>query len=182
MRIMIQNKPSLLCLLLVFIGSTWPSPERVGHAIKQKRSTSNLEYVMRVLKEQGRLGEVDGELLSRIQSTIEKNKGQGEIQRRIKQTIGLNQVASSPIESVLNLARTRQQQQFGASSQNRSPFREPKRSSLFSERNQVMSGECQALQTENSILKKQLLVVQSQQLGGPGRSLKLLDIIPVGVI
>merc|ERR1719350_2605711 len=98
---MLQHTTSLLCLLIV-VGSTWPSPESTDHVTKHKRSTSNLEYVMRVLEEQGRLGEVDGELLSRIQSTIDKNKGQGDIQRKSKQ-------ASNPRESVLNLARVRQQ-------------------------------------------------------------------------
>ena len=33
------------------------------NVVKQKRSTANLEYVMKILEEQGRLHEVDGELL-----------------------------------------------------------------------------------------------------------------------
>jgi hypothetical protein len=148
---MIQHNPSLFCLLIVFVGSTWPSPESIDNVTKQNRSTTNLEYVMRVLEEQGRLGEVDGELLSRIQSTINKNKWQGEIKRRSKQTLGLNQVASSPRESVLNFARTRQKQRFGACSQNRLPLQEPKRSSEFSEIKQVVGGECQAIKTENKL-------------------------------
>jgi hypothetical protein len=145
----------------------------VDHITKQKRSTIDLEYVMRVLVEQGRLCEVDGDLLSKIQTTISKDKGQRNIQRKSKQ-------ASSQRESVLSLARARQQQLFGIRSQNRFPLPEPRRNSLLSERKQASGGECQALQTENNILKQQLLVVQSQkQQQEPRRNAKLLNSIQV---
>ena len=41
------------------------------NVVKQKRSTANLEYVMKILEEQGRLHEVDGELLK----ASHENKG-----------------------------------------------------------------------------------------------------------
>ena len=170
-----QHNTLLLCLLIILVWPTWASNESTVHEMRQKRS--NLEYVIRVLEEQGRLGEVDGELLRRIQSTIQQNKGQEEIQRKSKQ----NQMISSPRESVLSHARARQQQLFGARSQNRSPLLEARKNSPYSERTQAVGGECQALKTENSILKKQLLVIQSQQkqVQGPVRNLKLLNGVQV---
>ena len=170
-----QHNTMLLCLLIILVGTTLASTESTVHEIRQKRS--NLEDVYRVLEEQGRLGEVDEQLLRRIQSTIQQNKGLGEIQRKSKQS----QVTSSPRESVLSLARARQQRLFEARSQNRSPLLEARRNSPFSERTQALGGECRALKTENSILKKQLLVIQSQQkqVQGPVRNLRLLNGIQV---
>ena len=45
------------------------------NVVKQKRSTANLEYVMKILEEQGRLHEVDGELLK----ASHENKAEGSI-------------------------------------------------------------------------------------------------------
>ena len=127
---------------------------------------------MRVLEEHGRLGDVDGDILSKIQLTIKKDNGKSKMHRKGKQ--------SSPRDSVLQLARARQQQLFGIRTQNRSPLLDPRGNTLLSGRNQVVGGECQALKTENSILKQQLLAVQSQQqqLKASG-SIKLFSSIQV---
>ena len=174
---MVQDRLFQCCVLIVCIGSTLASTESNDQVTKQKRSTTDLEYVIRVLEEQGRLGEVDDELLSRIQSTINNDKAQNKLQRKSKHRFGLTQESSSPRESVLSLARARQIQLFGT---RRSPVPEPRRNSLLSERKQVVGGECQALKTENNILKQQLLAVQSQQQQlEPRRNIQLLNNIQV---
>merc|ERR1711892_293291 len=75
-------------------------------------------------------------------------------------------------------------------SQARSPAVEPERNLPLSSRNQLLGGECQAFQTENSILKQQLLAVQEQlqqlerrmgqQVEGPVRALQLLGSVQEG--
>ena len=151
----VLNKPCVLYLLMLFIESALTSPKAATHTSVDKRSTSQLEYVMRVLEEQGRLGEVDEQLLKRIQSTINENENQGEQRRKSKQNPLLNEVLSSPRESVLSLARTRQEQLFRKRHQNRFTTPEPRRKL-------TLGGDCQALKTENILLKQQLLSFQTQ--------------------
>merc|ERR1712106_197927 len=138
----VLNKVFGLCLFVFLIESALPSPEAASHTAVEKRSTSQLEYVMRVLEEQGRLGEVDERLLKRIQSTINNNENQGEQRRKSKQNPLLNEVSSSPRESVLSLARARQEQLFRRRHQSRFTTPEPRRKL-------PQGGECQALKTEN---------------------------------
>ena len=135
---------------------------------KQKRSTTNLEYVMSVLEEQGRLDEVDEGLLHRIQLTIQQNKGQRKVEKRVgKQSPILNKPPTTPSHSVLNLARARQQQLFGA---RRPQLAEQHSRFPFSHEAERVGGQCQAFKTENAILKKQLLAAQTklQQVGPVG--------------
>ena len=158
---------------------------------RYQRSTTNLEYLMKVLEERDRLDKVDVDLLKQIQTTIhgtkmqEKSRSRSQSQRNI--------YVNHPRVSVLDRARTRQGQILGARTQNRSPLVEPKRNSPFSNRNRnkLLGGECQAFKTENTILKQQLLAAQSQQkqlqtksgldldLDGPVRALRLLNSIQV---
>ena len=124
---------------------------------------------MRVLEEQGRLGEVDEQLLRRIQSTINNNENQGEQRRKSKQNPLLNEVLSSPRESVLSLARARQEQLFRRRHQSSFTTPEPRRKL-------PLGGECQALKNENILLKQQLLSVHTQlqqQPKEPNRALSL---------
>ena len=199
---MMPRKLLRLWLLMVIISTTLSNPDspNTNPTTRIQRSTANLEYVMKVLEEQGRLDEVDGDLLKRIQTTILKNKAQGNSRSRSgsERAIDVKQVLSTPRVSALDRARTRQHQQqlFGARparGQNRSPLPEPKRSSPFSNRNQLLGGECQALKTENSILKQQLLAAQSQplqqletrrglQVEEPVRALHLLNSIQVELL
>ena len=102
------------------------------------------------------------------------------------------QISNRPRLSVLDRARTRHQQSLGTRSQNRSPAVEPRRNLPLSIRNQLLGGECQAFQTENSILKQQLLAVQEQlqqlerrmglQVEGPVRALQMLSSIQVSIL
>ena len=55
---------TILLWMLLSITSTGLAINEKG--TRDKRSTDNLEYVIRVLEDQGRLNEVDGELLERI--------------------------------------------------------------------------------------------------------------------
>jgi len=149
-------------LLVIGISCTTLSSSGSAETISkftQKRSTANLEYVMRVLEEQGRLGEVDSNLLKRIQATIKGSHIKDESHFRSES--GKNIVlSSSPTVSALDHAMIRKQQLFGNRSQNRSP----QNISPFSRRKQqLLGGECQALKTENSILKQKLLATQSQK-------------------
>ena len=94
-----------------------------------------------------------------------------------------------PRVSVLERARSRQQQLRGVRSQNRSPNLKPSQNIPLSNSNRLLGGECQAFQTENRILKQQLLAVQQElqqlerrmgsQLEGPVRALRLLSKIKV---
>ena len=149
-------------LVLAIICTTLSSPESIPRT-RQQRSTANLEYVIRVLEEQGRLGEVDKDLLRRIQASIHGSKVQAEsyTQSESKRNFIEHQVSSSPTLSALERAKIRQQKLFGARGQNISP----QRSFPFSSRKQLLGGECQALKTENSILKQQLLVAQEEGKG-----------------
>ena len=59
----------MITLLLLLTGS-----EASSKVKKQKRSTANLEYVMKILEEQGRLHQVDGELLKACHEIKNKYK------------------------------------------------------------------------------------------------------------
>ena len=164
---MMNHKLLLISLVIIIMCLTAGSAEA-----KQRRSSSELEYVMRVLEEQGRLGEVDDALLRRIQSSIQNNKNPGKIQRKSKQSGGSNKPSSSPRDSVLSLARARQQQLFGS----RSPSRSPLLGSSPPQFPQFVGAECQAFKTENSILKQQLLAAETElQQFGPGRTLQFTN-------
>jgi len=123
---------------------------------------------MSVLEEQGRLDEVDEGLLHRIQLTIQQNKGQRKVEKRVgKQSPILSKPPTTPSHSVLNLARARQQQLFGA---RRPQLAEQHSRFPFSHEAERVGGQCQAFKTENAILKKQLLAAQTklQQVGPVG--------------
>ena len=127
---------------------------------------------MSVLEEQGRLDEVDEGLLHRIQMTIQQNKGQKKVERKGKQSLILNKPPTTPSHSVLNLARARQQQLFGA---RRPQLTEQHSRFPFSKKAEVVGGQCQAFKTENALLKQQLLAAQTklQQVGPVGNINKL---------
>eukprot|EP00090_Calanus_glacialis_P001407 TRINITY_DN11001_c0_g1_i1.p1 TRINITY_DN11001_c0_g1~~TRINITY_DN11001_c0_g1_i1.p1 ORF type:complete len:482 (+),score=124.27 TRINITY_DN11001_c0_g1_i1:103-1548(+) len=159
----------LLLLVMISIGLV-----SADTSTRDKRSTDNLEYVIRVLEEQGRLDEVDPKLLERIQATVQKTKTRG---GKLSDS-GINLSKTTPRTSVLDRARIRQQQLFGVRPQSRpltpSPQSQPR--SAFPDRNRLFGGECQALKTENSILKQQLLAAQSQ-FEEPARAQNILRII-----
>ena len=124
-------------------------------------------------------------LLRKIHTTSHERENTRDARNRF-------QISNRPRLSVLDWARTRQQHSFGTRSQNRSPAVEPKRNLPLSSRNQLLGGECQAFQTENSILKQQLLAVQEQlhqlerrmglQVEGPVRALQLLSSVQVSIL
>ena len=156
---MMKNMLLQTGLVIIMIWSTVTCTRATQSIDLQKRSTSNLEYVMSVLEEQGRLGEVDKGLLERIQLTIQQNKNQRQVKRKGKESGGLNRPATTPRQSVLNLARARQQQLFGS---RRPEISEPQARFPFSEEVNSPGGECQAFKTENAILKQQLLAAQTK--------------------
>jgi len=156
---MMKNMLLQTGLVIIMIWSTVTCTRATESIDLQKRSTSNLEYVMSVLEEQGRLGEVDKGLLERIQLTIQQNKNQRQVKRKGKESGGLNRPATTPRQSVLNLARARQQQLFGS---RRPEISEPQARFPFSEEVNSPGGECQAFKTENAILKQQLLAAQTK--------------------
>ena len=181
-----------LLWMLLSITSTGLASNEGGTL--NKRSTDKLEYVIRVLEDQGRLNEVDGELLERIQATIQRSKSKAEKTNISEGRVGVQD--DLPRTSLVDKAKIRQQQLFGVRSQHRSPPPQsrtqsstparPRLTGLFPGRNQLVGGECQALKTENSILKQQLLAAQSQQqqqqqLGtdSSARTLSLLNSIQV---
>jgi len=187
---MMLHKLLLLGVLMVSIDTTFSHYDKeYTPKNRYQRSTTNLEYLMKVLEERDRLDKVDVDLLKQIQTTVhgtkmqEKSRSRSQSQRNI--------YVNHPRVSVLDRARTRQGQILGARTQNRSPLVEPKRNSPFSNRNRnkLLGGECQAFKTENTILKQQLLAAQSQQkqlqtksgldldLDGPVRALRLLNSI-----
>ena len=86
--------------------------------------------------------EVDGgHLLGRIQTTVhEANTARGARNRY--------QQFPRPRVSVLDRARSRQQQLIGFRSQNRSPSLKPPQNIPFSNNNRLLGGECQAFKTE----------------------------------
>ena len=123
-------------------------------------------------------------LLGRIQTTVhEANTARGARNRY--------QQYPRPRVSVLDRARSRQQQLIGFRSQNRSPSLKPPQNIPFSNNNRLLGGECQAFKTENRILKQQLLAVQQElqqlerrmgaELEGPVRALQLLSKIKVSI-
>ena len=85
-----------------------------GHG---KRSLTQLEYVVKVLEQQGRLGEVDGDLLARINSALDKERpAEQETPEVEERTVRRPEVArsfSSAKERFLERARLRQQRLFG---------------------------------------------------------------------
>ena len=125
---------------------------------------------------------VGGNLLRKIHTTSHETENTRNVRNRF-------QISNRPRLSVLDRARTRQMQSMGTRSQNRSPAVETRRNLPLSIRNQLLGGECQAFQTENSILKQQLLAVQEQlqqlerrmglQLEGPVRARQLLSSVQV---
>ena len=95
----------LLYLVFNLHNSVVMGGEMVGRRVG--RSTENLEYVMRVLEEQGRLHEVDEELLKKIQVAIQRRKSNSESNTESKD------VDETPRRSLLEKAKLRQQQLFG---------------------------------------------------------------------
>ena len=128
---------------------------------------------------------VGGNLLRKIHTTSHETENTRNVRNRF-------QISNRPRLSVLDRARTRQQQSVGTRSQARSPAVETKRNLPLSSRNQLLGGECQAFKTENSILKQQLLAVQEQlqqlerrmglQVEGPVRALQLLSSVQVAIL
>ena len=177
----------MLWLPLLYLVFSFYTPGVIGGEMvgsRVGRSTEKLEYVMRVLEEQGLLHAVDEELLKRIQVAIQKRNPKSESNIEVKD------VNETPRISVLEKAKLRQQQLFGVRSKTRPPTPRPKSKTsksraqykdLFSGRSQVVGGECQALKTENRILKQQLLAAQSQQqqLQGSKTTRNLLNEIQV---
>ena len=82
----------LLLLVMISIGLV-----SADTSTRDKRSTDNLEYVIRVLEEQGRLDEVDPKLLERIQATVQKTKTRG---GKLSDS-GINLSKTTPRTSVL---------------------------------------------------------------------------------
>lgn len=84
-----------------------------GHG---KRDLSQLEYVVKVLEQQGRLGEVDGHLLARINDALDKEGPAEETPVVEEETVRRPEVSrsfSSAKERFLERARLRQQRLFG---------------------------------------------------------------------
>jgi len=84
-----------------------------GHG---KRDLSQLEYVVKVLEQQGRLGEVDGSLLARINEALDKEGPAEETPVVKEETVRRPEVSrsfSSAKERFLERARLRQQRLFG---------------------------------------------------------------------
>ena len=85
-----------------------------GHG---KRSLTQLEYVVKVLEQQGRLGEVDGDLLARINSALDKERPveqeTPEVEERTVRRPEVGRSFSSAKERFLERARLRQQRLFG---------------------------------------------------------------------
>ena len=84
-----------------------------GHG---KRDLSQLEYVVKVLEQQGRLGEVDTHLLARINEALDKEEEVVETPVVEEKTVRRPEVSrsfSSAKERFLERARLRQQSLFG---------------------------------------------------------------------
>ena len=84
-----------------------------GHG---KRDLSQLEYVVKVLEQQGRLGEVDTHLLARINEALDKKEPAVETPVVEEETVRRPEVSrsfSSAKERFLERARLRQQKLFG---------------------------------------------------------------------
>merc|ERR1712179_193857 len=119
-----------------------------------------------------------GRLLGRIHTTVHEADTARSARNRYQQF-------PRPRVSVLERARSRQQQLRGVRSQNRSPNLKPPQNIPLSNNNRLLGAECQAFQTENRILKQQLLAVQQElqqlerrmgaELEGPVRALQLLN-------
>lgn len=133
------------------------------NVVKQKRSTANLEYVMKILEEQGRLHEVDGELLKRIQATINKDKPNQGFPRKGKNF----ESSDDKVSSILQRARLRQQQLFGVRSKDSFQSK-----ALRGQSREQDTSECADLKKENARLKKKLLAVTVEQ-GSNRRNLLL---------
>jgi len=127
---------------------------------------------------------VGGNLLEKIHTTVQKEETSKGIRNRYQQF-------PRPRVSVLERARSRQQQLLGVRSPNRSPNLKPTQNIPFSNKNRLLGGECQAFMTENRILKQQLNAVKQElqqlerrmgaQLEGPVRALQLLSKIQESV-
>ena len=79
---MMNHKLLLISLVIIIMCLTAGSAEA-----KQRRSSSELEYVMRVLEEQGRLGEVDDALLRRIQLSFKTIEIQGKFREKASKVV-----------------------------------------------------------------------------------------------
>ena len=66
-------------MLWMFLSITSTGLANNEQGTRDKRSTDNLEYVLRVLEDEGCLREVDGQLLERIQATIQRRKSKAQI-------------------------------------------------------------------------------------------------------
>jgi len=171
---------SFILLLVGILGSVRPEPvefEEVDSSLKQKRSTANLEYVMKVLEEQGRLHEVDADLLQRINVAIKGSKNQKQQQghqlsRTSKEIIGNpTRPVTTQRGNVLALARARQQRLFGSRLQ-----KQNERNSLEVQEDS-RTKQCNALEVENRRLKQQLIEVQQDKQRQAENKLKLLSSI-----
>jgi len=129
----------------------------------------DLAQVVGALQQRGMLDQVDPNLLRRIEGQLGRNL--------------LNEVESSPQEqdrqppaSRLDLARERalerQRTLFGTRPSKR-PTRPSRVPSRDLSRNQLYGGECQALKTENRLLK-QKLIQQSQETEKPNTAIDVL--------
>merc|ERR1719343_1823851 len=134
-------------LLLLFTGS-----EASSKVTKQKRSTANLEYVMKILEEQGRLHQVDGELLKRIQTTLSKSKNKSVISRSGKSVQSNGESLSDRKQTILQRTKERQQQLLGFRNKD---IHQPQ--ALQSSNRQDEKVQCEDLRRENTRLKKKLV-------------------------
>merc|ERR1719209_1780616 len=126
----------------------------------------NLQQVVGALQQRGMLDQVDPNLLRRIE---------GQLGRNLLNEVESSQEQARPPASRLDRARERalerQRTLFGTRPSKRPtrPSRVPSRDS----RNQLYEGECQALKTENRLLK-QKLIQQSQETEKPNTAIDVL--------
>ncbi|XP_023323580.1 uncharacterized protein LOC111697717 [Eurytemora carolleeae] len=138
-------------------------------AYREKRQTENLEYVLNLLKQRGLLGQVDPELLTKAQNVIQSSK-QDEFENdedydeeEEKETLrrGLidrRELFSNSRERTFRSGLIDRRSQFRSKDDiqdNRRSIYES-RNDLFRNSLRMDSVECDALKSENDLLKKRL--------------------------
>jgi len=137
----------------------------------------SLQQVVGVLKQRGMLTQIDPNLLERIEAklgtnlvTVDKSPQEIEEQRRNKELSFLEKARLKSIE--------RRQSLFGTRPTTTRPTSRPRSSQrespLFSLNSLKDGGECQALKTENRLLKQQLLKQRKEEQQKPTTAIDVL--------
>lgn len=173
----------LLILLLVSVTTSQRLSLRRQASLPNVRprrqdSGPNLEYVMQVLEQRGLLGKVDPTLLNRVRTVVDQ-------QRQRKQhdvtVVTPSPPPSTPL-SILERARARLRGQSSVSrplpsSRLAKQTPAPRFPHIQTKRNNQVGGACQALKTENRLLKQLLSLKQDSQEDNSISPLTALDVV-----